>query len=142
MKFSNSELTVTAPSGAYSLALPGRRFAAYLIDGVVVCCVGMIPWVGGLVGLAYYLLRDGVGGAGIGKRLVGLHVVDAKTLRPISGCYGTAVKRTLTLYIPLYNILDALYVCDPDRKRQRSGDRWADTLVVRNGRLKKDSDKK
>lgn len=142
MKFSNSEVKVAAVAGAYNLALPGRRFVAYLIDGVCVSILCVIPYVGALLGVAYFLLRDGVGGGGVGKRVMGLRAVEKETLRPISGQYGTAALRTVSLYIPIYNIIDALQVFDTTDLRQRFGDRWAKTLVVRDIRLSDNNDKK
>lgn len=140
MKFSNLEVTVASPAGKYALALPGRRFVAYFIDGLVLAALNFIPWVGGLLGIAYFLLRDGFGS--LGKRAMGLRAVDKQTLEPITGKYGKSALRTVSLYIPIYNIFDALQVFDPDCKRQRFGDRWADTLVVRDARIKDTNDKK
>jgi uncharacterized RDD family membrane protein YckC len=56
------------------------RALAFLIDAVAVYAVGMVPVIGGLVGIAYVLARDGLAfefmdGRSIGKKLMKLRPV-------------------------------------------------------------------
>jgi uncharacterized RDD family membrane protein YckC len=56
------------------------RTLAFLIDAVAVYAVGMVPVIGGLVGIAYVLARDGLAfdfmdGRSIGKKLMKLRPV-------------------------------------------------------------------
>ena len=56
------------------------RFLAFLIDAVAVAAVGLVPVIGGLVGIAYVLTRDGLAfdfmdGRSIGKKLMKLRPV-------------------------------------------------------------------
>ena len=57
-----------------------KRFVAAIIDGAVAAVVGMIPVIGGLVGLTYILLRDGfefdfMDYRSVGKKLMKLRPV-------------------------------------------------------------------
>lgn len=56
------------------------RFLAFLIDAVAVAVIGLVPVIGGLVGIAYVLARDGLAfefmdGRSIGKKLMKLRPV-------------------------------------------------------------------
>jgi uncharacterized RDD family membrane protein YckC len=56
------------------------RFLAFLIDAVAVAAIGLVPVIGGLVGIAYVLTRDGLAfefmdGRSIGKKLMKLRPV-------------------------------------------------------------------
>ena len=56
------------------------RFLAFLIDAVAVAAIGLVPVIGGLVGVAYVLTRDGLAfdfmdGRSIGKKLMKLRPV-------------------------------------------------------------------
>lgn len=56
------------------------RFLAFLIDAVAVAAIGLVPVIGGLVGIAYVLARDGLDfdfmdGRSIGKKLMKLRPV-------------------------------------------------------------------
>jgi uncharacterized membrane protein len=56
------------------------RFLAFFIDAVIVAIVGLVPVIGGLVGIAYVLVRDGLtydfmDGRSIGKRIMKLRPV-------------------------------------------------------------------
>ena len=84
--------------------------------------------------LALLFARDSLfGGAGIGKRLAGLRVVQTKDGRTPLG-YGQGVVRWLSQFIPIFNLVDAVApYYDPLLRRY--GDRWAGTRVL-------DSDRK
>jgi uncharacterized RDD family membrane protein YckC len=82
-----------------------------------------------LVCSALFLFRDSVfRGAGIGKRLTGLRVVQSKDGKtPLT--YGQGVVRWLSQYIPFFNLYDAA-VPYRDPLLRRVGDRWAGTRVI------------
>ena len=89
-----------------------------------------ISWIGGvLTTLAYHSIFEGVVGSTVGKRLVGLHVIgmDAAPVRFAQGC-----KRTLGFFVDalFFGAIAAGEMKDSPEK-QRLGDRWADTRVVR-----------
>ena len=79
--------------------------------------------------LALFLFRDSVfGGAGIGKRLTGLRVVQSKDgATPLT--YVQGIVRWLSQYIPVFNLYDAS-VPYRDPLLRRIGDRWASTRVI------------
>ncbi|MCC7537856.1 MAG: RDD family protein [Deltaproteobacteria bacterium] len=137
-----------------TLASPARRVAALLIDRAIllpIVLVGIFPvtifdrddWsaprivalVVALVVLAavvaYAWARDAIGGRSLGRRLLGIRVVDARTRRPIGA--WRSFKREVPLHVsPLPFIELALLFASKDRRRL--GDRWADTIVVRQQR--------
>lgn len=73
--------------------------------------------------------RDAVfRGAGPGKRVAGLRVVQAKDGKtPLT--YGQGVVRWLSQLIPIFNLFDA-FVAYQDPLQRRYGDRWAKTRVL------------
>src|SRR5262245_10089515 len=81
-----------------------------------------------LLALAYRLVADGVfGGAALGKRIVGIYVVDAAAHRPCS--LGQAAIRMGFLVIPIVYFIELVVLaCDG---QQRWGDRVARTYVLR-----------
>ncbi len=69
--------TPAAPGGPPDLM---TRFLAFFIDAVIVAVVGLVPVVGGLVGILYILTRDGLAydfmdGRSIGKKVMKLRPV-------------------------------------------------------------------
>jgi uncharacterized RDD family membrane protein YckC len=125
-----------------------RRFMALIVDTIILVYVPMMaagvalaamgpgeargPLVIYLVNLgcvALLFLRDSLfGGAGIGKRLNGLRVVQSKDGKtPLT--YGQGVVRWLSQFIPIFNLVDAV-VPYSDPLFRRYGDRWAGTRVI------------
>ncbi|MFN0153686.1 MAG: RDD family protein [Gaiella sp.] len=116
----------------------GRRLGAYLIDAVVlvalyIILVGILKEAGVLVfvavALAYQIyLEGGHSGQTVGKKAVGIRVVDLKTGGSIG--YGRAVLRMIGKWIsglPLY--LGYLWMLwDPEK--QTWHDKIATTAVV------------
>ena len=126
----------------------GLRIAAFLLDGLVATVavlligflassfmhkilptrIGPINTVWGLMvllGVAYFLCRDGFTGRSFGKRLMGLHVERADrgpcTLR-------ASCKRNLSLLVPGLNLVELwLFLRRPHEPR--IGDRFAGTRV-------------
>ena len=78
-----------------------KRFIAALIDGLLAGSVSMVPVIGGIVGAAYILLRDGLtidfmDRRSIGKKLLKLRPVraDGQPMDP-----EASIKRNITLCI-------------------------------------------
>lgn len=85
----------------------------------------------------YIFFRDSLfGGAGIGKRVAALRVVQTKDgSTPLTHRQG--IVRWLSQFIPIYNLVD-LSVPFRDPLLRRYGDRWAGTRVIdTNARLAK-----
>ncbi len=143
------EVQAQAP-GAPVKADLGRRIVAAIIDGVIAGVVGVIPVVGGLVGAAYMLLRDGLDldfmkGRSIGKTVMKLRVLrlDGQAMD-----IGTSVKRNIPFAIgPLIMVVPVLgWIIGPvvamiiglievilvltDADGRRMGDKLAETMVV------------
>lgn len=133
-----------------------KRFIAAIIDAVAAVAVGFIPFVGGLVATAYWLLRDGLDiefmdGRSIGKALVKLRPVrlDGGKMDPM-----TSIKRNwmfalggvaqLLLFIPIIGwimlpfvglaalvlgVVELVLVIT-DAEGRRFGDKLAGTRVI------------
>ncbi|WP_310556128.1 RDD family protein [Flavobacterium sp.] len=114
-----------------------NRFLAYLIDGVIAYLpmlvfafitgatgITALLYVGYLVALGYFLLRDALfGGQSIGKKVMKYAAVreDGSSL---NGDFMASLTRNVTLFIPL---LDAIFVIID---KPRLGDTLAKTKVV------------
>lgn len=89
-----------------------------------------IGWIGGaLAALGYHSCFEGIAGTTVGKRLLSLQVLST-TLAPID--FGQAMKRSIGF------LVDALFfgaigaqVMSASPLKQRIGDNWAETCVVR-----------
>ncbi len=86
------------PAGKADL---GKRFVAALIDGIIAFIVGLIPFIGWLIGAAYMLLRDGLeidfmNRRSLGKKLFKLRPVRLDG-RPMD--LGTSAKRNFVFAI-------------------------------------------
>jgi hypothetical protein len=137
---------------------PVKRIIAVVIDGVAAAIVGLIPFVGGIIGALYMLLRDALPiealeYKSIGKKLLKLSVVRAEG-PPSKIDYGTSAKRNwmfalgpvmmFLIFIPVVGwILDILIgiACFvlviielikifSDKQGLRLGDKMAGTMVV------------
>jgi len=60
---------------------PVTRFLAFFIDAVIVAVVGLVPLVGGLVGIAYVLLRDGLDYEFMDRRSIGKKLMKLRPVR-------------------------------------------------------------
>lgn len=56
----------------------GKRFIAAIIDAVIAYAVSLIPLIGGLVGTAYILLRDGLDYEFMDKRSIGKKILKLR----------------------------------------------------------------
>lgn len=123
--------TLDVNGRSHELASPAKRFIGALIDGVLAGAVSIVPFVGIAVGIAYELTKDALpflNGQSIGKRAMGIRAVKKETAAPLTNDYGAAVIRHVSLWIPFFNILDALMVFSDSR--ERFGDKWAKTVVI------------
>jgi uncharacterized RDD family membrane protein YckC len=130
-------------SGVYN-----HRFLAMFLDnlliltlpvvvaGVVVAALGaggpastLFIYLLDFVCIAVFFGRDSLfGGAGLGKRIIGLRAVQSKDgASPIT--YGQGFVRWLSVLIPFFNLVD-LSVPYRDPLIRRFGDRWAGTRVI------------
>jgi uncharacterized RDD family membrane protein YckC len=130
------------------VGMHNRRFVALLVDTAILVYIpgitagaavaamsasatqaNLLINVVQLGALCLIFLRDSLfGGAGIGKRMNGLRVVQTKDGRtPLT--YGQGVVRWLSQFIPIFNLADAVApYYDPLLRRY--GDRWAGTRVI------------
>lgn len=131
----------------YELANVGARLGAYFIDGFAASIImyififiagatelGFLAFVGWLLYITYMLLRDSLpflNGQSLGKKVLKLRVVDQDTLEPITGKFGKSAVRTLSIFIPIVNIIDIIFIFNADKRHQRMGDQWAKTIVIK-----------
>jgi uncharacterized RDD family membrane protein YckC len=135
-----------------------RRYLAHVIDLLlyaVLFTVGVIPLalipegpvldaaitiyavLGLTVGLVLVTVwLHGRDGRSPGKRLFGIRVVDAQGRPPTR---GTLVRRSIPLIVEYFYVI-ALIAMLSSRYRQRFGDRWAHTYVIRNESAVRDVD--
>lgn len=134
----------------------GKRFIAMIIDSAVAAVISLIPFVGGLVAAAYFLVRDGLDydylrHRSLGKTLMKLRPVtlDGKAMDVNTsiqrnwmfalGAIGTALlvipvlgwiaAILLWLVAPLIGLVELILVLkDPEGRRW--GDRLANTKVI------------
>lgn len=91
----------------------GKRIPAALIDGLLVFIVGIIPLIGGLVGAAYMLLRDGLDLEFMDHRSIGKKLMK---LRPVAVDGGTvdintSIRRNwMFILIPLSQAIGSSYI--------------------------------
>jgi uncharacterized RDD family membrane protein YckC len=70
--------TTQNTSGKAELA---KRALAFIIDSVISGAIGIIPYIGGLVGAAYMLLRDGLDLEFIKQRSLGKKLMKLRPVR-------------------------------------------------------------
>ncbi len=139
--------SVTATTGKADIT---KRLVAFIIDGILAgILTSVIPILGGLLGGAYMLLRDGfefdfMRYRSLGKRLMGLRAV------PVDGSamtMATSIRRNwpfafgilmvvpvlgwilAAVIAPILGIIEAVLVLTDDQGR-RYGDRFANTKVI------------
>jgi uncharacterized RDD family membrane protein YckC len=127
-----------------------KRFVAALIDNVLASLVGFIPVVGGIVGAAYILLKDGLELEFMDKRSLGKKLMKLRPVRLDGGSMDitTSIQRNWPLAIgsvlsiipflgwiaaiiiaPIIAIIElVLVLTDPEGRRL--GDKLAGTKVV------------
>jgi uncharacterized RDD family membrane protein YckC len=122
------------------LAPIGKRFSAQFIDEALAFIMGYIvllllskvlpsdstiPMVAmWLIFIGYTLMADGMfNGQSIGKKFMGLYVIDAKTNEPCT--YAKSVLRNVTYIL---GVIDWIFIIG--KERRRLGDRLASTRVM------------
>lgn len=89
------------PSPPAAKADLGKRFIAALIDGLLAGGVSIIPFIGGIIGAAYILLRDGLDLEFMDRRSIGKKLLKLRPVRlngqPMD--VETSIKRNLPLCI-------------------------------------------
>jgi len=141
---------LAAPATSAARADKGLRAAGYLLDlipAILIGLLGLIPIVGamlaGFILAPYWLFRD-VGGASLGKRILGIKVV-ARDGRPAS--FGSRLLRNVPialgpslLVIPFLGLIVGPSVAFVSTvietiflftQGERLGDRWAGTVVLK-----------
>jgi len=137
---------------------PVKRIIAIVIDGVAATIVGLIPFVGGIIGTLYMLFRDALPiealeYKSIGKKLLKLSVVRAEG-PPSKIDYGTSAKRNwmfalgpvmmFIIFIPVVGLIFDILIgiacfvlviieivkIFADNQGLRLGDKMAGTMVV------------
>ncbi|MCC7244399.1 MAG: RDD family protein [Saprospiraceae bacterium] len=112
-------------------ATDGNRILAYIIDVLVSIPLYLIPYLGLFLGVAYFIVRDGLpflDGQSIGKKAMGIRAVtmDGQSL---SGNWGPAIIRNAVLLIPFFPLVELIVMLN-NANKQRLGDQWAGTRVV------------
>jgi uncharacterized RDD family membrane protein YckC len=155
-----SALSIQTPEGvtfSYELATPFLRMLAWAVDAAVIAAASDVvrsalrevakvntDWANGIAAVAFFVIQIGYGmalewrwrGQTLGKRVLGLRVVDAQGLRLE---FSQIALRNL---LRLVDLLPALYLVGGiaafvSRNAQRLGDLAANTVVAREraGRL-------
>ncbi len=128
----------------------GKRFVEALIDGALAMIVGFIPIIGGLIGAAYMLVRDGLELDFMDRRSIGKKLVKLRPVRldgqPMD--ITTSVKRNIPFAIgPVIMVIPVLgWIIGPivamviglievilvltDPEGRRMGDKFAETKVI------------
>ena len=134
----------------------GKRFIAAIIDAVIAAIVGLIPMIGGFIGAAYMLLRDGfsvefMDHRSLGKKLMKLRPVrldggtmDLPTSAQRNWMFALGALTQALLYIPvigwvlipivglaalIIGVMEIVLVITNEDGR-RWGDRLANTQVI------------
>ncbi|HEY7640521.1 MAG TPA: RDD family protein [Steroidobacteraceae bacterium] len=120
-----------------SLASLGQRLGAQLIDTALTVVILTLSFLFGIVATAitiigailafvYLLLADGLpGGQSVGKRALGIAVIDRRTRAPCT--YGQSFLRNFLLM--MLGVIDWVFIFGD--RHQRLGDMAANTIVVR-----------
>jgi uncharacterized RDD family membrane protein YckC len=117
----------------------GQRLGAALIDGIFISVVGFVirlaigPTAGGLIGLAigigyFGYLEGSASGQTIGKRIVGIRVIDFGSGGPIG--FGRAVIRYFGRIVSFIACLLGYFWMLWDKERQTWHDKFANDVVV------------
>lgn len=143
-------------AGGFAKADITKRVVAAVIDALIGVVVGMIPWLGGVISAAYWLVRDGLDIEFMDRRSLGKKVMKLRpvTLDGANLDMGTSVRRNwpfafggiaqVLLFIPtlgwlflipvglialVVGLIEAfLVITNADGRRM--GDRFANTVVI------------
>jgi len=107
-----------------------KRLFAFLVDAVIVAVLVLIPKVGWIFGLIYFLGKDAMPslkGQSVGKKLFNIRILTTGTNEPLYLHPEKSVTRGLILLIPVVNVIDILRLMV---KGERLADKWTETHVV------------
>jgi uncharacterized RDD family membrane protein YckC len=109
----------------------GNRILAYFIDAIVASALLLVPFIGVIAFIAYWLIRDGLpflDGQSVGKKAMGLRAVTENG-EPLTNRWDIVLLRNITIvFTPL--VIVELIVLFTNDKRQRLGDQLAKTRVI------------
>ncbi|WP_200767969.1 RDD family protein [Vibrio nigripulchritudo] len=137
----DTEPQTTPDLSHYRLASPGRRYVAQVIDGILTWCIYLFLLsslnyfsverdLTDIISLClagmYFVFSDGLPkGKSLGKHLLGMTVLNKK-----NGEYCSLWRSFLrNFFSPILWIFDAMFILG--KKRQRLGDKFASTIVIR-----------
>ncbi|MEO6038438.1 MAG: RDD family protein [Saprospiraceae bacterium] len=112
-------------------ASDGNRIVAYLIDALITGVLCIVPFVGWIAGIAYFLTRDGLpflDGQSVGKKAMNIRAVTEDG-QALTNNWGPELIRNVVLLIPIFPLIELIVLLTNDKK-QRLGDQWAKTRVV------------
>jgi len=116
-----------------------RRFAAAFLDGLILGVIGFIGGVilgsdnaanvaGLLLGIAYYTYLEGSTGQTLGKKALGIRVIDLKDGGSIG--YGRAFIRYIGRFVSGIVLLLGYLWMLWDKEKQTWHDKFANSVVV------------
>lgn len=146
----------SAPPLAKAKADVGKRFIAMIIDAAIAVVLGFIPFLGGILGAAYFLVRDGLevdfmDRRSLGKKVMKLRPVrldgqpmDLETSVKRNWMWGLGAITSLLVYIPILGWalipvvglialaigIFEIYKVLTDAEGRRWGDELAGTKVI------------
>lgn len=121
------------------LASPARRYGAQALDQIIGVSAALVlsnfavktgfeEVILIFTYIGYVSLSDAMpNGQSIGKKLLGMRVISSRTGASCS--LKESLLRNITTMIPILALIDALMIFNI--RRQRLGDKWANTLVIR-----------
>ncbi len=110
------------------LAPSYKRLMAALIDLIIIIAFFMIPIANFVLVIVYLLGRDSfklLKGQSVGKKLLGIRVMNLNSKYDLMGDFQAGASRNLT-HILLLDVFISLL----QPQKQRFGDLWAKTVVV------------
>ena len=121
-------LAVNVAAPALIPADPGKRVLAYIIDIAPLFVIALIPFLNLIAVPAYALCRDLIfGNQSLGKKAMGLKVVDATTGQAPQT--GALIIRNLVFFIPCFGLVELIIYFTSQDKR-RLGDKWTNCTVI------------
>lgn len=109
-----------------------RRFAGGFVDLLFSFTLAyVIPFIGPLLSIVYFLNKDAFpfsDGQSIGKKLLQTRVIKQTNGHQVTKDYPASILRSVTLFIPILNFIEVIRML---LNRERFGDKWAGTVVVK-----------
>ncbi|NPA35260.1 MAG: RDD family protein [Chlorobi bacterium] len=108
-----------------------ERFLAFCVDLGIAASLCLIPKVGWMFGLIYFLGRDAMPslkGQSAGKKIFNIRILDQGTNEPLYLHPRSSITRGLILLIPVVNIIDIYLLIKTGR---RLADKWTETYVIK-----------